>query len=177
MKDQERRIKEQRTIEAARKNLMGSSGKLGVVCRFMGHPIHEHGGGFVDTRYLDAPWYDEINGPDSDIPTLDEDESISVIGWFFDGLSSGINMEIKYMDSENELTVRWQGYLVYREVRGDIDVYVPRPEWEGKVESLYQIAKKREQVVKADMAEEQYEESKRLKESWLQRMMQKWGLK
>ena len=177
MRDQEKRIKEQRTIEAARKNLMGSSGKLGCICRFMGQPIHEHGGGFVETRYLDAPWYDETNGPDSDIPTLDEDENIFVIGWFFDGMSSGVHMEIKYMDTLHELTVRWKGYLMYREVRGELDVYVPRPDWEGQVESLYKIAKQREQVVKADVAEEQFEESQRQKESWLQRMMQKWGLR
>ncbi len=178
MREQEKRIKEQRTIEAARKNMMGPSGKIGTICRYMGEPIKEHGGGLVETRYFNAPWYDEINGADSDIPTFDdEDDNIFVLGWFFDGTTNGIHLEIKYTEATHELAARWKGYLVYQEVKGELQAYTPFPEWESKVEQIYKLAKEREKVAKKQYEAEEQEEAERAKESWLESVMRKWGLK
>jgi hypothetical protein len=177
MLDNEKRIREQRTIEAVRDNLMGMSGKLGCICRFMGEPIRDHtGSGLVDSRNLDAPWYDERFEDDSFIPT-EEIDKVRVIGWFFDGLSSGVHMEIKYTDLYHELSVRWKGYLVYQEMSGQLMAFVPQPDWKTKVEELYKMARKREQSFKKVEQEEEKATVEESKKSWLQEMLEKWGLK
>ena len=51
----EEKIREQRTIEANKKGLIGQNGKIGMVLRMLGHPIiaQYEGGTYVDTNYLD----------------------------------------------------------------------------------------------------------------------------
>ena len=57
MNDTERRIKEQRTVEASHKNLMGFDGKLGCIIRSLGQPVVSKGTGgtyFGSTPMLDV---------------------------------------------------------------------------------------------------------------------------
>ena len=58
MNEKEKRIQEQRTIEATKKNLMGLTGKIGTIVRNLGQPMISQceGGTFLDTSYLDDPW-------------------------------------------------------------------------------------------------------------------------
>ena len=55
----------------------------------------------------------------------------------FDGLSRSMHMEIKYSEETSELSLTHRGYLVYKEVMGDLEVYVPNEEWESWIEKLW----------------------------------------
>lgn len=187
MNDKEKIIKEQRTIEAARKNLMGLGGKLGCVLKMFGQPMIRHGSGadMFETTYLDDYYEIEENDPYNlhpgtseeimdQLPIMD-DASTSTLGWHFDGLNVGMHLEIKYLSETNELTVSFKGHLVYKEIGGELEAYIPLPEWENNIESLYPLALKRGQVQKEKSKTVKVEESKRSKQSWLDKMSKKWG--
>ena len=195
MRKEEVVIKEKRTLEASKKNLMGSEGKLGVVLKRLGSPIiaHHSGGSLFDQSYLedwgDLPEEDEkiptMRLDDQDSPTGWEwstepqdidDVTLSQIGWQFDGLSRGMHFEIKYDDHSKVLAAHHKGYLVYKEVAGDLAAYSPNPEWESYVDRLYIAAKPKEYEAQLDEREERKIEVKRAKETFLQRMRDKWGL-
>jgi hypothetical protein len=211
MNEKEKRIQEQRTIEATKKNLMGLNGKVGMIVRNLGQPIvaQSEGGIFTDTNYLDDPWSmgddsdGEIKGGTSDyvqsqIPYMEIDSKgtnepvdgawrsdrnyqsplhvTSQVGWHFDGLSSGIHMEIKYDEYQKELSLQWQGRIVYKERLGELAAYFPMKEWEEKVDYLYGYAFKKQRNDKKDLRKEEIKESKRIKEGWVNKMKEKWGL-
>lgn len=58
MKEQEKKLREARTIEATRKGYMGINGKPGLIARFLGQPImyHSEGGGMYNSTSLEDPW-------------------------------------------------------------------------------------------------------------------------
>jgi hypothetical protein len=179
----EDKIKEQRTIEATKKKLMGAGGKIGVVLRYMGEAIVDQsaGGTLADFRYLPDPYalpeeeespYDPPQGSSEEIlrkipmlkawlPWGEEqmppeggewiedrpdrvDHSMTTIGYHFDGLNRGMQLEIRYLDYESELKVHFKGHLVFKEVKGELVTYIPHDEWEGHIESLYKVAKKKQ---------------------------------
>ncbi len=196
----EARIREQRTVEANKKGLIGQNGKIGVVLKMMGQPIvsHSEGGAYVDTNYLE--YEEEAGEPRSSaellekIPIMNIDGSLRPetaewaqladpvsygiynVGWYFDGLSRGMHLEIKYMDSEAELVVLHKGYVVYKEIKGEIVSYVPKDEWEGWVNNLYNKAKDMQRKMKENEFEEQVRESERKKKSWWSEMKSRWGI-
>lgn len=194
MRKEEAIIKEKRTLEATQKNLMGSEGKLGVILRRLGSPIiaHHQGGSLFDASYLES-WEDL---PEEDvIPTMavdsndapegwewdmnpqdPEDVTLTQIGWMFDGLSRSMHFEIKYDDQEKILTAHYKGHLVYKEIAGDLATYVPLQEWEDYVERLFIAARPKEYQAQLEEREERKIEIKRAKQSFLQKMRDKWGL-
>lgn len=211
MNDIERRIKEQRTVEASHKNLMGFDGKLGCIIRSLGQPVVSQGTGgtyFDSTPMLDVweipddnegGWeLDELHAgtpeeitaqiPVIDIEGIEQPEggiwmdrqtpipqSTHQIGWCFDGLKYGMHLELTYTESNNELIAIYKGYIVYRELAGDLDTYVPMEEWEGMIETLYVTAKKIKQIEKTKEKEEHKKGIKKKKETWLFQMKKKWG--
>ena len=56
----EKVIREKRTMEAVQKNLMGVSGKLGLIAKTFGYPIVRQGSGLNDITYLDDPYEDFV---------------------------------------------------------------------------------------------------------------------
>lgn len=66
MFEKEEKIREQRTIEATRKGLIGLGGKLGVVVQNLGQPItvHSEGGSFYTNTYLSDPY--DLPGEEDD---------------------------------------------------------------------------------------------------------------
>lgn len=139
LKQKARMIQERRTIDATRNNMMGASGKLGTIARFLGFPVIRQGTGMADVSYLPDP-YDDV---DEGIPVVDDD-FLHEEGYIFDGLNRGFHFEIRYLSNNSQLTAHYKGFLVYEEVMGDLLAYAPSPEWEEKiVEPLYIQAKKR----------------------------------
>jgi hypothetical protein len=199
MNEKEKKIKEQRLIEATKKGLMGISGKLGIIVKILGQPlIHQSDGGYGDVfGYSSTPFYAyEENDEIQTIEVLDDygnpveepnsiewntnksprkHETIRAIGWIFDSLNSGINMEIRYITENSELTVQFNGVYVYRESEGDLRSYVPSEEWESKVESLYKKAKKINENLNKNIKEEKLNKAKKDKESWLDKVKKNWG--
>lgn len=199
MNEKEKKIKEQRLIEATKKGLMGISGKLGVIVKLLGQPlIHQSDGGYGDVfGYSSTPFYShEENDEIQTIEVLDDygspinepnsiewntnksprkHEAIRAIGWIFDSLNSGTNMEIRYITENSELTVQFNGIYVYRESEGDLRSYVPSDDWESKVESLYKKAKKINENLNKSIKEEKINKAKKDKESWLDKVKKNWG--
>lgn len=197
----EQRIREQRTVEANKKNLVGQNGKIGVVLRMMGSPIiaQVEGGGYVDTHYIDTQGALEDEEPRNNtefmkgVPVMGVDGSerpsgsewtemsdptmygTMVMGWHFDGLSRGMHMEIKYDDSTSELSLHYRGYPAYRELKGEIIGYVPNEEWEGWIDRLYKTAKEMKRKQQESEFEEKVKEAEDNKQSWLRGIISRWG--
>lgn len=205
MRDQEKAIKERRTIEATHKRLMGASGKLGIIVQNLGEPIISQTQDMSVYDMLSSDDYDgslkggtpeEIN---NEIPTsaifADDAETVlepptghgwrdapdmhisytREIGWYFNGLSRGMNLEIKYIDLEKKLTVMYEGTCVYQEAFGELERYVPHEVWEDKIERLFKVAKdvaKQNRKIKKDTL---VEDGKKAQKNWLQKMKEKWG--
>lgn len=207
MNDKEKIIKEQRTVEATRKRLMGFDGKIGCIVRNMGQPIISQSQG--GTYFNSTPGYDFYDVPDdrefwqiegglpedicNQIPVLDIDgveqpeggewmerpptipESTEMMGWHFDGLGRGIHMEIQYMEDNKELLLRYKGTVVYREIAGDLESYVPSDEWEDKVDQLSKVAQQIQIKQNSEDKNAKKKEFSRQKENWLRKMKNKWG--
>jgi hypothetical protein len=101
--------------------------------------------------------------------------SLLNLGWHFDGLSRGMHLEIKMLLDSKEITVQYQGYAVYKESGGELEIFAPG-EWETKIEQLYAQAKKKSEVAKIEEKQEIMEQAKADKKSWLQQMKERWGL-
>jgi hypothetical protein len=171
--EKENRIKEQRTIEATKKGLMGAGGKLGIIVKNMGQPIIAQNGS--DYFYLPDPYEDKE--PNSEFDPVDGDNfSTTQIGWIWDGLRAGMHLEIKYTEESKELTVYYQGNRVYQETAGELVSYLPHDNWESLVNRVFTVARKKENHRKQIKKEERTTLGENLKKNWLQRMRDRWGI-
>tara|TARA_Y100000034_G_scaffold38278_2_gene47013 strand:- start:255 stop:779 length:525 start_codon:yes stop_codon:yes gene_type:complete len=174
MNDKEKRIKEQRLIEAAEKNYLGASGKLGSICRYLGEPIKGVGGSLYDSyEYSFDSWGEE---DPEELPTAEMDESVYDLGYLFDGLSRGMHLEVKYLAYEKKLTCHYKGHEVYKEKAGELMGYAPFDEWETLIDKLYKIAQTKARKRKVEIAKD--EKAKRLTHAtgFLQKIRERWGL-
>ncbi len=172
MHEKEKRILEERLLEANRKNLKGLEGKFGMILKNMGQQIVSESGGRIDS----TPWPNFYDFEDEEVmPTMDEDGTITRIGWVFDGLSKGLHLEIKYMSEEKDLKVYYKGYQVYGEISEELVCYVPSDEWEKHVDGLYEVAKRIEGVNKTKQKTESEIEAKRKKQSFINKLRTRWG--
>jgi len=205
MNEAEKKIIQQRTIEATHKGLMGISGKLGLIARYLGQEIvvQNDGSGYMSefmgvTRTAAPLDYDLQE--DSEIRTSEvldafgfpienphgygwsekdaarQQMSSFPIGWYFDGLHRRVHMDIKYIEEKSELIVHYKGYLVFREMAGELLTYTPYPEWEDHVESFYKTANKMNVDKRKQEKEERLKEAVKNKESWIQKLRSNWGI-
>lgn len=199
MNDKEKKIIEQRTIEATRKGLMGFSGKLGIILRSLGQPIVSQSDGIYMSEYFgysnnnydpneneiitmealdllgnpieepsDPSWANKNNNR-KNISTRD-------IGWHYDGLNRSMHLEIKFLEEQAELTVYYEGNLVFKEISGELKTYIPFDDWELKIETLFKSSKKIDDLVKTKEKTERIEEAKKNKSKWLKKMKENWGI-
>jgi len=166
----ERLIREKRTIEATRKNMMGATGKLGLIAKWLGHKIVRQGSGLFEQRFLDDPFFEE-----EEIPLLQETSVIDE-GWHFDGLNRGMHFEVRYLHGNTELTAYYKGYLVYKEIAGDLYSYAPFPEWEELVNTLYAEAERKADKQKEEFGEEKEISLIRLGQMYLHKLRMRWGI-
>jgi hypothetical protein len=168
----ERAIREKRTIEATKKNLMGPTGKLGMIATFLGHKIMRQGSGLFGESFLEDPYHI----PDEHGLSMAEDSEVQEIGHVFDGLSRGMHLEIKHYDCDNHLIVDYKGYRVYEEIAGDLRGYAPILEWESLVDKLFKQAKERRDKLELKMAPFIEQMVLKKRDSWFAKMRKKWGL-
>lgn len=180
MDSKESMIREKRTMQALRNDLMGPGGKLGTICRYLGHKIQFQSR--TDGLFLDDPYDLPIDDPHSneallqELPEFDEDEITYEVGWMFDGLSRGMHLEIKYIDHEKSLTATYKGYVVFSEVAGELESYAPFPEWEDLIERLYKVAKDKRKELKRSEKKDREKLVNQKQNSFLERMRMKWGI-
>jgi len=166
----EQRIKsliDKRTFEATRKEV---SKKLQTIVKAFGRPIIEQ---FVPYNVLPDFW--ETEAPE--IPEI-SDDTIYLKGYYFDGLSRGMNLCIKCTIHDNhmaELRATFNGYQVFLESDGELKSYAPFPTWEDAMERLYTYAKPTaEEKIKDDKLKQKETEKKKAL-SMMQKFRLLWG--
>ncbi len=163
MNSQEAAIKESRLILATKNDLMGANGKLGIICRYLGSKIEAQTG------------FEYWNEEEVEIAQLGESDGVLDVGWIFDGLSRGMHLEVKYIDYDNKLTVTHKGHEVYCEISGNLESYVPNPDWESKIEKLFSIAMERKKRDAQHQKIEKEELITKKQSNFMEYLKQKWG--
>ena len=199
----EEKIKEERLIEATKKGLYGQNGKVIFVLKILGLPVisQNEGGLYSDSTYLDDPYEleNEIENSSNktefmqNLPVVDlennsrpegsewselkdgDPASITRIGYHFCGLSRGMHLEIIYKENTTELSVIYKGYMVYKEIKGELLSYVPHAEWENWVDKLFKSARERSRQLKEQEFQKEIKVSESQKQSWLDSMKKRWG--
>lgn len=138
MNNKEKVIQEQRTIEAMKKGYMGCEGKFAFIVKKMGDLIISQNSANFEQTFMEDfyEWNDE-----EELPTMEIDESVNEIGMSYDDLKSGNNLTILFFNDENEITVRYEGKLVYKEIANELQSFVPDEKWESLIEKIYTKAK------------------------------------
>lgn len=196
MNDKENLVKEKRLILATTKNLTGLEGKIGQILKYMGDPVISQASGF----YEQANWndmYPYLNVYDmpnnEDLPTEDMDTNLIEIGRTLSALKWGINMELSYLresripvkrtelytewvDAQKVMSVTYKGYIVYREISGDLESYLPDDEWETALDRIYEACKKIKKQSKIDKDVERTEEIRNDKLGLIARLRERWGI-
>jgi hypothetical protein len=166
-------IKEARQIEAMKKGYMGLEGKFATIAKRLGHSLISQGNLHVDRTYLEDPYYEE---DPNELPTMDDDEQSHEIGIHFDGLSRGINLSISILFHLRNITVRYEGQIVYKEIAGELEGYAPMDVWEFKVEELYDFSKKLERKQRPQEQKRIAAEVDKKRKEILESLRLKWGL-
>ncbi len=174
MHDKEKRIRDHRLTEATRKNLVGLEGKFGTILKSLGKPIIGDGGIKMFESTPMPNFYDYLDEEEG-LETMEEDQPTTDIGVIFDGLTSGLHLEIIYKYEERELKVLWQGEMVYLELAGELECYIPSHTWESKIDYLFNVAKKRVEKERRKIVDEDKLEKQRDKLSFLARLRKMWG--
>lgn len=169
----EQMIKELRTIEAMKKGYIGLEGKFSTIAKRLGEPLIKQSGMYAETTYFENP-YDVFE--EDELPVMDEFDHSYEIGLQFDGLSRGINMTISLQHYLREIVVRYHGTIVYKEIAGELESYVPGTDWEEKVIELYNLAIIKEKAMKPIEKKLLIEDNKIKKQQILKYLQQKWGL-
>lgn len=169
----EQQIKEARTIEAMKKGYMGLEGKFCSIAKHIGQPIFHQGSRVFEQTFLDDPYHI----PEEDeIPVMDEEQNSYEVGQQFDGLTRGMNLTISVAYHLREITCRFEGRIVYKEIAGELEGYAPDPAWEDKIESLAMLARRLERQERPVERAKLIESNKKKKTEILEYLKLKWGL-
>jgi hypothetical protein len=196
MNDKENLVKEKRLILATTKNLTGLEGKIGQILKYMGDPVISQTSDFYESTnwndmypYLNV--YEDTNK--EDLPTEDMDTNLIEIGRTLSALKWGINMELSYLkeskipikrtelytewvNAQRVMSVTYKGYIVYREISGDLESYLPDDEWESSLDRIYEACKKIKKQSKIEKDAERTDEIRNDKLGLIARLREKWGI-
>lgn len=172
MKFNEQQIKDRRTVEAIQKEYMGFKGKFVQIAQNLGNEIIDQG--YMDENFIS---YDDFWKTDKDdIQEMDIDQNVELIGWYYEALGIGINLEIFIFDNDKKIKVIYNGRNVYEETAGDLELYVPSDEWEKKIDSIYKLSKNKEKNKKQTSKEDLKKEFERNKKNLIDELNYKWGI-
>lgn len=142
-----KKLVQARTIQATANN---TNSKLVMIAKTYGSPIMGH---YYDSPLMDADW-DDFNNPANDwskIEEMEDDGNLPKLGFIYDSLKMGTNLEIVVMvrevrnlktgkrelDKPTKVKCSYRGYTVYNEEEGKLLCYAPFPEWEEHVDKVY----------------------------------------
>ena len=165
----EARIKEQRTIEATKKNLIGMEGKIYLIARFLGNEIIYQNS---DQNFLEDY---ESDFDEYTMPILDDSTISNLIGYNFYGLNYGHNLEIVTEDYSMTIKLYYNGKIVYKESSGDIESYSPDSSWEKAVDYFYEIAEKKIKKYLEEKEKKEKMEMQALKKNAIEDLQSRWG--
>jgi hypothetical protein len=193
MHDKENIIRTDRLIEATRKNLTGLEGKIGQILKYMGESVITQASDFYESSdAVGTHIYDQPENED-DLPTQDMDTLSRELGRILSTLQWGINMELSYLkecqipikrselytqwvEAEKVLTVTYKGYVVYREIEGELESYLPDPEWESAIDRIYESCKKIKKDSKPERDAEKTERTQQERLGFIAKLREKWGI-
>lgn len=177
MDNREKLIQEQRTIEAMKKGYIGYEGKFAYIAKKLGYPIISHGGGNYNQTFLDDFYdFNDSNDDKNELPIMDENESISEIGMSYEGLQFGNNLTIILLYGNADITVRHESNLVYKEVAGELEGFVPNEKWENHIDQMYEYAKKIEKKKRPLENVDLEKKANKKKKEILDDLKKKWGI-
>lgn len=184
MEDIDRMI-EGRVASAAKKEI---TTKMIAVCRVLGQPIRSHHGGFgeqgLTVSHPAFPWRDDDSVGDHPVfdwfsdkaRHADDGDNAATVGYIFDALNWGQNLEIRYLDDYSELKAYFHGKVVYKEVLGRLEGYVPGPDtWEPLLDRLFAAAKARHESRRAERAAVVESQAAKKAKEILSRLREAWG--
>ena len=171
MSRREEIVREQRTIEAMKKGYMGLEGKFAYIVKHLGESMFSHTSPNFTQTYLPDPLAEE-----EEIPIMDEDAPSYEYGQMFDGLTRGLNLNIQVINYLREIKVRYEGRIVYREVGGELEGYVPDEGWEQRIEELCAICKKVEKNRRPELRRTLLVQADRKRKQIFDELRLKWGL-
>ena len=171
--NREEAIREARTIEAMKKGYTGLGGKFATIAKILGYPIIEQGSSMFSQSFLEDPF--QIT-EETEIPTMEEEESVYEIGQAFDGMSYGINLTIILKHYQKEIICEYDGQKVYWEISGELEGYVPNSAWEERIEDIYRVAKERERLRRPFEKEKLIAQANKKRKELLDEFKSKWGL-
>lgn len=169
--DKEYLLRDARTVEAMQKGYMGLEGKFSFIANNLGDATYRQGSPLFNQTFLEDYFEEEEEG----IKTFSEEEDSYQIGYYFDGLSSGINMSILILYETREITCRYNGRAVYKEIAGELERYAPEKEWEDKIMELHALAVKTERKKRPRKREELIEAANKERKRRLEELSDKWG--
>lgn len=170
MQNIEEKIVELRMAEAIQKDLFGQTGKISIISKVFGSEIIQDNFSTNPIGFI----YDDIE--EEKVPEFDIGHTSYVIGYHFDGLRLGIQLEIIQKDYDNSLKVFWQNRVVYEESDGELISYNPLDEWEKNIDNLYKKAEKKIGKEKKDNKEIIDEQMKKEEDKEVARLKEKWGI-
>ena len=68
------------------------------------------------------------------------------------------------------MVVYHRGYLVYKEIKGDLFSYIPNEEWEDWTNSLYKLAKEKHRKQKEEDFKQITIKNEKDKKSWMEKI-------
>ena len=188
MNEKEKKIQEQRLILATKNDFMGASGKIGIILRYLGQDILSQetysSSGYADFDDTNLPYMGDLElGEEPTGGAFKEERNYQInpadihsIGYYYDGLKNGWHLELRYLFETKELTVHYRGYLVFKEMAGELYAYNPMKDWEIIIHKLHRSAKEVENKDKAEEKVENKIATARAKQSWLDKMKERWGI-
>ena len=176
------RLIESRQTEAIQKNL---SQKLRLIASVLGFAIRDKatGGGleagldvmgYANHRLLD-PWWDSIEDEVA-MPTDPNLDQSRVLGYCFDGLTSGINLQVILEEEANFMKASFQGTDVYQERQGKLEKYIPATDWEMYVESLFRRAEARAKMAAEQKQDDTKKEKRKVADVLIDYLRKNWGI-
>jgi hypothetical protein len=75
-----------------------------------------------------------------------------------------------------EINVSYNGYVVYKEVTGELERYTPNDEWEKIIDNLYESSIKTDKKMRQKQVEENVVLANRRKKEILEKLKTKWGI-
>lgn len=169
--------------EASKKNV---NSKLILIAKTYGSPIVGH---YYDSPLTNEDWDSYMNADNdwSKMPEMEE-TVIPRLGYVFDSLRSGVNLEIvvkarehinsgkREMDKPTEVRCSYNGYKVYHEDDGVLRCYAPFPEWEKPVDRLYEQAVGSDKRIKMAEVEQEKKVRKEAAKKTLHTLRMLWGI-
>lgn len=122
-------------------------------------------------------FYENESESEELIPTGEEYfQKPVVLGWHFDALRWGANIQVSHRPQEGLLFVTLDGHMVFREEFGELMAYVPMEAWESRIDHWAAIAEKRLQNRKKEEEKEIAREQKSILEHAKAYLTKFWGL-